>query len=98
MPTVIAALENPQIDVHSSTMNKSPGNVSLKSTMPRGSKQLSSLHVLTWAAGAGAMLVAARYFGAAPLRELLLWISGLGSTAPLVFVPLYVVACVLFIP
>jgi uncharacterized membrane protein YdjX (TVP38/TMEM64 family) len=46
----------------------------------------------------GAILVAARYFGAAPLRELLLWISRLGSTAPLVFVPSYVVACVLFIP
>jgi uncharacterized membrane protein YdjX (TVP38/TMEM64 family) len=79
-------------------MNKSPRNVSLKSAMPRGSKRLSSLHILTWAAVMGAILVAARYFGAAPLRELLLWISSLGSTAPLVFVPSYVVACVLFIP
>ena len=44
------------------------------------------------------MLVATQHFDAAPLRELLRWIAGLGSTAPLVFVPSYVVACVLFIP
>jgi uncharacterized membrane protein YdjX (TVP38/TMEM64 family) len=53
---------------------------------------------LTGAAVMGAILVAARYFGDAPLRELLLWISSLGSTAPLVFVPSYVVVCMLFIP
>jgi uncharacterized membrane protein YdjX (TVP38/TMEM64 family) len=45
-----------------------------------------------------AMLVATQHFDAAPLRELLRWIAGLGSTAPLVFVPSYVVACVLLIP
>jgi uncharacterized membrane protein YdjX (TVP38/TMEM64 family) len=95
---VIAALEDPSIDAQSSLMNKSPGNASLKSLLPPESTRLSSLHIFTWAAGVGAMLVAARYFGAAPLRELLRWISGLGSTAPLVFVPSYVVACVLFIP
>jgi uncharacterized membrane protein YdjX (TVP38/TMEM64 family) len=44
------------------------------------------------------MLVVTRHFGAAPLREVLRWIAGLGSTAPLVFVPSYVLACVLFIP
>jgi uncharacterized membrane protein YdjX (TVP38/TMEM64 family) len=98
MRPAIAALGDPPIDVHSSPMHKSPRNVSLKSAMPRGSKRLSSLHILTWAAVMGAILIAARYFGAAPLRELLRWISSLGSTAPLVFVLSYIVACVLFIP
>jgi uncharacterized membrane protein YdjX (TVP38/TMEM64 family) len=51
-----------------------------------------------WVAVIGATLVAARYFGAAPLRELLRRIAGLGSAAPLVFVSSYVVACVFLIP
>jgi uncharacterized membrane protein YdjX (TVP38/TMEM64 family) len=95
---IIAALEDSSPDAQSSLMNKSPENSSLKSVLPPESTRLSRLHIFTWAAGAGAMLVAARYFGLAPLHELLRWISGLGSTAPLVFVPSYVVACVLFIP
>jgi uncharacterized membrane protein YdjX (TVP38/TMEM64 family) len=97
-PTVIAALEDPSIDPQSSPMNKNSGNASLKSVPPPESTRHSSLHILTLAAVMGAMLVAARYFGAAPLRGLLQWISDLGSTAPLVFVPSYVAACVLFIP
>lgn len=79
-------------------MNKNTGNASLKSVLPSESTRFSSLHILPCAAVMGAMLVAARYFGAEPLRELLRWILGLGSTAPLVFIPSYVVACVLFIP
>ena len=71
-------------------MNKNTGNASLKSVLPSESTRFSSLHILTCAAVMGAMLVAARYFGAAPLRELLRWILGLGSTAPLVFIPSYV--------
>jgi uncharacterized membrane protein YdjX (TVP38/TMEM64 family) len=95
---IIAALEDSSPDAQSSLTNKSPENSSLKSVLPPESTRLSRLHIFTWAAGAGAMLVAARYFGPAPVHELLRWISGLGSTAPLVFVPSYVVACVLFIP
>jgi uncharacterized membrane protein YdjX (TVP38/TMEM64 family) len=91
-------LRIPRLDAQSSLMNKNPRNVSLKSVPPSESTRFRSLHILTWAAVMGAMLVAARHFGAAPLRELLRWISGLGSTAPLVFVPSYIVACVLFIP
>jgi uncharacterized membrane protein YdjX (TVP38/TMEM64 family) len=79
-------------------MNKNSGNPSLQSVLPPESTRFGSLHILTCAAVMSAMLVTARYLGAAPLRELLRWISGLGSTAPLVFVPSYVVACVLFIP
>jgi uncharacterized membrane protein YdjX (TVP38/TMEM64 family) len=79
-------------------MNKNSENASLKSALPPEPTRLSSLHILMWVAVMGATLVAARDFGAAPLRELLRWIGGLGSTAPLVFVPSYVVACVLFIP
>jgi hypothetical protein len=43
-------------------------------------------------------LFAVRHFGSQPLSELLRWISGLGASAPLVFIPLYVLAYVLFIP
>jgi uncharacterized membrane protein YdjX (TVP38/TMEM64 family) len=79
-------------------MKKNVGNASLKSAPPPASMQLRSLYMLAWAAAIAAMLVGARYVGAEPLRDLLRWISGLGSAAPLVFVPSYVVACVLFIP
>src|ERR1700688_918981 len=79
-------------------MNNS-GNVLLKSTtQPSESIRFRNLRVLLWAALIAGILFAARYFGIGPLRELLQWISGLGSTAPLVFIPLYVIACVLFVP
>src|SRR6267143_2465948 len=80
-------------------MNKNSGNVLLKSaTSPSESTRFKNPRLLLWAALIAGVLFAARYFGSGPLRELLQWISGLGSTAPLVFIPLYVVACVLFIP
>jgi uncharacterized membrane protein YdjX (TVP38/TMEM64 family) len=79
-------------------MNKNAGIVSLKSVRPPQSTRLRSLNILAWAVVMGAMLVAARHLDATSLRELLRWIAGLGSTAPLVFVSSYVVACVLFIP
>jgi len=60
--------------------------------------QFRNLRVFLWAALIAGILFAARYFGSEPLRELLQWISGLGSTAPLVFIPLYIIACVFFIP
>jgi uncharacterized membrane protein YdjX (TVP38/TMEM64 family) len=53
---------------------------------------------LLWAAVVGGAIAAARFAGAVPLRELLQRISGLGRAAPLVFIAIYVVACVLFIP
>ena len=80
-------------------MIKSSRNVLLKSaTQPSDTIQFRNLRVFLWAALIAGILFAVRYFGSGPLRELLQWISGLGSTAPLVFIPLYVVACVLFIP
>jgi uncharacterized membrane protein YdjX (TVP38/TMEM64 family) len=79
-------------------MNQNSGNISLKSVLPREAKVLSSLRIVMSVAIMGATLVAVRYLGAAPLRELLRWIAGLGSTAPLVFVPSYIVACLLLIP
>ena len=96
--TVITALEGLSIEAQSSSMNKNHETVSLESVQPPHSTRLSSLRILMWVAVMGATLVAVRYFGAAPLRKLLGWISGLGPTAPLVFVPSYVAACVLFIP
>jgi uncharacterized membrane protein YdjX (TVP38/TMEM64 family) len=80
-------------------MIKSSGNVLLKSaTQPSDAIQIRNLRVFLWAALIAGILFAARYFGSEPLRELLQWISGLGSTAPLVFIPLYIIACVFFIP
>jgi len=80
-------------------MNENSGNVLLKSTIsPSESRRFTNSRVFLWAALIAGVLFAARCFGSEPLRELLQWISGLGSTAPLVFIPLYVVACVLFIP
>lgn len=80
-------------------MNKIFENVLLNSaTSPSESTRFRKQRALLWAALIAGILFAVRYFGSGPLRELLQWISGLGSTAPLVFIPLYVVACVLFIP
>ena len=80
-------------------MIKNSGNVLLKSTtQPSEFVRFRKQRALLWAALIAGILFAVRYFGSGPLRELLQWISGLGSTAPLVFIPLYVVACVLFIP
>ena len=80
-------------------MDKNSGDELLKSTASRSeSTRFRISRVFFWAALIAGVLFATRYFGSRPLRELLQWISGLGSTAPLVFIPLYVVACVLFIP
>ena len=80
-------------------MNENSGNVLRKSTIsPSESRRFTNSRVFLWAALIAGVLLAARCFGSEPLRELLQWISGLGSTAPVVFIPLYVVACVLFIP
>ena len=65
---------------------------------PSESTRLWNLRFFLCVALIGGCVMTARYFGTGPLRELLQLISGLGSTAPLVFIPLYVAACVLFIP
>ena len=80
-------------------MNKNSENVLRKSMIsPSESTRFWNPRIFLWAVLIAGILFAARYFGSGSLRELLQWISGLGSTAPLVFIPLYVVACVLFIP
>ena len=80
-------------------MNKNSENVLRKSMIsPSESTRFWNPRIFLWAVLIAGILFAARYFGSGPLRELLQWISGLGSSAPLVFIPLYVVACVLFVP
>jgi uncharacterized membrane protein YdjX (TVP38/TMEM64 family) len=80
-------------------MIKNSGNVLLKSTLSSSeSRRFSYSRVVLSAPSVVRILFAARYFGSGPLRELLQWISGLGPTTPLVFIPLYVIACVLFVP
>jgi uncharacterized membrane protein YdjX (TVP38/TMEM64 family) len=78
--------------------NKNSANVLLKSAVRSESTRLGNPRLFLWVALIGGILFAVHYLGSRPLRELLQWISGLGSTAPLVFIPLYVIACVLFIP
>ena len=80
-------------------MNKNSENVLRKSMIsPSESTRFWNPRIFLWAVLITGILFAARYFGSRPLRELLQRMSGLGSIAPLVFIPLYVVACVLFIP
>jgi len=80
-------------------MNNNSEKALLESTIsPSESTRFKNPRLFLWAALIAGILFAARYFGSGPLRELLQWISGLGSTAPLVFISLYVVACVLFVP
>ena len=79
-------------------MSKNRAGV-LKSTLsPAESLRFVNSRVFLCGALIVGILFAVRYFGSGPLRELLQWISGLGPSAPLVFIPLYVVACVLFVP
>ena len=47
----------------------------------------------------GALLVAAKYFNLQQVfRDALAWISGLGPVGPLIFIALYILACVLLLP
>ena len=80
-------------------MDKNSGDVALESTLSSSeSRRFIYSRVVLWVASIAGILFAARYFGSGPLRDLLQWISGLGPTASLVFIPLYVIACVLFVP
>jgi uncharacterized membrane protein YdjX (TVP38/TMEM64 family) len=79
-------------------MNKNSESALLLSPLRAAPTRFRSLRRVSWAVLIGAIFVVARYFGLGRLRELLPWISGFGSTAPLVFVLSYVAACVLFIP
>ncbi len=64
---------------------------------PGGSRSRARLAL--WAALAIAIVTIARYLGAvALLRVVLEWTKGLGPLGPIVFIAIYVVACVLFIP
>jgi uncharacterized membrane protein YdjX (TVP38/TMEM64 family) len=50
-------------------------------------------------AGLIALVVAARYLGAGrAIADTLRWVSSLGTAAPLAFIAIYVLACVLFVP
>src|SRR5262245_57688741 len=79
-------------------MNKDPAGVLKSTTSAAETPRFRRSRVFLGSASIVGILLAARYFGSGPLRELLQWISRLGTTAPLVFIPLYVVACVLFVP
>jgi uncharacterized membrane protein YdjX (TVP38/TMEM64 family) len=58
-----------------------------------------ALKIATIAIVATAAIVALRYAGiGAMTRAALAWISSLGAIAPVIFIALYIVACVLFVP
>ncbi len=67
--------------------------------MPRGSSRARSTRLVVGAFIVIALIIVARRFGAASaLKDVLDWISSLGAVAPVVFIAIYVVACVMFIP
>jgi uncharacterized membrane protein YdjX (TVP38/TMEM64 family) len=66
---------------------------------PRGVRSLLNPRVLLLVVMVAAIISGAHYLGASPwLHRLLEWIAALGPIAPLVFIAIYIVACVMFIP
>jgi uncharacterized membrane protein YdjX (TVP38/TMEM64 family) len=69
--------------------------------MPRASRISALLRsrVLLVVALVGGLLYAGHLVGAGPgLKNALNWIAGLGPLAPLAFIAIYIVACVMFLP
>jgi uncharacterized membrane protein YdjX (TVP38/TMEM64 family) len=63
------------------------------------SQARSRTRLILWAAIAVAIIAVGHYLGvAARLRGVLEWTKGLGPLGPLVFIAIYIVACVLFVP
>jgi uncharacterized membrane protein YdjX (TVP38/TMEM64 family) len=63
------------------------------------SRSGTAVKALMAAAVVGGILVAARYFNLQEvLRQALAWISGLGAAGLLIFMALYIMACVLLLP
>jgi uncharacterized membrane protein YdjX (TVP38/TMEM64 family) len=55
--------------------------------------------LMLWAAIAIAIIAVGHYLGvAARLRDVLEWTKGLGPLGPVVFIAIYIAACVLFVP
>jgi uncharacterized membrane protein YdjX (TVP38/TMEM64 family) len=68
-------------------------------TAPQGSSRGRSVRLIVGALIVVAVIVVARRFGAgSALKDTLDWISSLGAVAPVVFVAIYIVACVMFVP
>jgi uncharacterized membrane protein YdjX (TVP38/TMEM64 family) len=66
---------------------------------PKRSSRARSMRLIVGALIVIAIIVVARRFGAgSALKETLNWISSLGALAPVVFIALYIVACVMFVP
>ena len=66
---------------------------------PRPGTARDRVRLTLWAGLAIAIVMVARYLGAvALLRGMLEWTQGLGPFGPIVFIAIYVVACVLLIP
>jgi uncharacterized membrane protein YdjX (TVP38/TMEM64 family) len=68
-------------------------------SVPKSSSRAGTARLVVGALIVSAIVVVARRFGAASaLKETLDWISSLGVLAPVVFIAIYVIACVMFIP
>jgi uncharacterized membrane protein YdjX (TVP38/TMEM64 family) len=73
-------------------------NLTADSKEPK-SRRGMIIRILLVAAVAGGMALAARYFDLQEsLREALTWISGIGPLGLLVFIGLYILACLLLLP
>ena len=69
------------------------------SNTPKGASRTRSTRLVVGTLVVIALIIVARRFGAgSALRETLDWISSLGAIAPVVFIAIYIVACVMFIP
>jgi uncharacterized membrane protein YdjX (TVP38/TMEM64 family) len=73
-------------------------NVTANSQIP-GARGGMVFKAILAAVAIGAIVLAAKYFNLQQvLREALAWISGLGSLGLLIFIGLYILACVLLLP
>lgn len=81
-------------------MDASPeSNVIEAPSMPKASSRVRSIRLVVVALVLVAVIFVARRFGAgATLKLALDWISSLGALGPVVFIAIYVIACVMFLP
>jgi uncharacterized membrane protein YdjX (TVP38/TMEM64 family) len=68
-------------------------------SVPKGSSRGGTARLVVGVLVLVVLIFIARRFGAgAALKDILDWISSLGALAPVVFIAIYIVACVMFVP
>ena len=65
----------------------------------KGRRKIKTVKIILSIIVIAALVVTAKYFDLQQVfRDTLVWISGLGSVAPLIFIAIYILACVLLLP